>query len=166
MVNNSLVYLSVQFYEHENHGLLALPVFQKPFLSIPSPVWTTFAIHCSTHRFGCWPTSDWYPRSALRVSENVEVSITKAGNAQARRILIEAAWNNRSRTAANLILNRRRQKQPPQIVAIAIKAQHWLSRKFHRLWQRKHPHVAITAVTRELCGFVWTVLRETPPVQT
>lgn len=92
--------------------------------------------------------------------------ITKAGNTQARRILIEAAWNNRSRAAANLILNRRRQGQPPQIVAIAIKAQHRLSRKFHKLWRRKHPHVAITAVARELCGFVWAVLRETPQVQT
>jgi transposase len=92
--------------------------------------------------------------------------ITKAGNTQARRILIEAAWNNRHRAAANLILNRRRQGQPPQIVAIAIKAQHRLSRKFYKLWQRKHPHVAVTAVARELCGFVWAVLKQTPQVQT
>jgi transposase len=92
--------------------------------------------------------------------------ITKAGNTQARRILIEAAWNNRHRAGANLILNRRRQGQPPQIVAIAIKAQHRLSRKFYKLWQRKHPHVAVTAVARELCGFVWAVLKQTPQVQT
>lgn len=92
--------------------------------------------------------------------------ITKAGNSHARRILIEAAWNNRSRAAANLILNRRRQGQPPAVVAIAIKAQHRLSRKFYRLWQRKHPHVAITAVAREFCGFIWAILRETPQVQT
>lgn len=92
--------------------------------------------------------------------------ITKAGNSQARRILIEAAWNNRHRAGADLILNRRRQGQPPQIVAIAIKAQHRLARKFYKLWQRKHPHVAITAVARELCGFVWAVLNQTPQVQT
>jgi transposase len=92
--------------------------------------------------------------------------ITKADNSHARRILIEAAWNNRSRAAANLILNRRRQGQPPPIVAIAIKAQHRLSRKFYKLWQRKHPHVAITAVAREFCGFIWAILRETPQVQT
>ena len=93
-------------------------------------------------------------------------SITKAGNTEARRILIEAAWNNRHRAAANLRLNRRRQGQPPRIVAIAVKAQHRLSRKFYKLWQRKHPHVAITAVARELCGFVWAILKETPQVQT
>jgi len=91
--------------------------------------------------------------------------ITKAGNTQARRILVEAAWNNRHRAGANLILNRRRQGQPPQIAAIAIKAQHRLSSKFYKLWQRKHPHAAITAVARELCGFVWAVLKETPQVQ-
>jgi len=92
--------------------------------------------------------------------------ITKAGNAHARRLLIEAAWNNRHRAGADLILKRRRQGQPAPVVAIAIKAQHRLSRKFRRLWQRKHPHVAITAVARELCGFVWAILKEAPQVQT
>jgi transposase len=84
--------------------------------------------------------------------------ITKAGNIHARRLLVEAAWNNRHRAAAELILNRRRQGQPPAVVAIALKAQHRLHKKFMRLDQRKHRHVAITAVARELCGFVWAVL--------
>ena len=84
--------------------------------------------------------------------------ITKAGNIHARRLLVEAAWNNRHRAAAELILNRRRQGQPPAVVAIALKAQHRLHKKFTRLDQRKHRHVAITAVARELCGFVWAVL--------
>jgi transposase len=85
-------------------------------------------------------------------------SITKAGNVHARRLLVEAAWNNRHRAAAELILNRRRQGQPPAVVAIALKAQHRLHKKFIRLDQRKHRHVAITAVARELCGFVWAIL--------
>lgn len=86
--------------------------------------------------------------------------ITKAGNTHARRLLVEAAWNNRHRAAAELILNRRRQGQPPAVVAIALKAQHRLHKKFWRLDQRKHRHVAITAVARELCGFVWAILKE------
>lgn len=89
-------------------------------------------------------------------------SITKAGNVHARRLLIEAAWNNRYPAAAQLILNRRRQGQSPTIVAIALKAQHRLYKKFHRLDQRKHRHVAITAVARELCGFVWAILNAVP----
>ena len=88
--------------------------------------------------------------------------ITKAGNVHARRLLVEAAWNNRHQTHAELILNRRRQGQPPAIVAIAIKAQHRLHKKFWRLDHRKHRHVAITAVARELCGFVWAILKAVP----
>jgi transposase len=84
--------------------------------------------------------------------------ITKAGNIHARRLLIEAAWNNRHRSGADLILKRRRQGQLPAVVAIAMKAQHRLYKKFWRLDHRKHRHVAITAVARELCGFIWAIL--------
>jgi transposase len=84
--------------------------------------------------------------------------ITKAGNIHVRRLLVEAAWNNRHRAGADLILNRRRQGQPPAAVAIALKAQHRLYKKFWHLDQRKHRHVAITAVARELSGFVWAIL--------
>jgi len=88
--------------------------------------------------------------------------ITKAGNVHARRILIEAAWNNRHSAAADLILNRRRQGQAPEVVAIALKAQHRLSRRFYYLSHKKHLHVAITAVARELCGFVWAIMKAAP----
>ena len=88
--------------------------------------------------------------------------ITKAGNIHVRRLLVEAAWNNRHRTAAELILTRRRQGQPPAIVAIALKAQHRLYKRFWHLDQRKHRHVAITAVARELCGFIWAILNQLP----
>ncbi|MDH3214888.1 MAG: IS110 family transposase [Candidatus Krumholzibacteria bacterium] len=88
--------------------------------------------------------------------------ITKAGNVHARRLLIEAAWNNHHRSGADLILKRRRQGQPPAVVAIAIKAQHRLYKKFWKLDERKHRHVAITAVARELTGFVWAILKAVP----
>jgi len=91
--------------------------------------------------------------------------ITKAGNIHVRRLLVEAAWNNRHRVAAELILNRRRQGQLPAVVAIALKAQHRLYKKFWHLDQRKHRHVAITAVARELCGFVWAILNQLPQPQ-
>lgn len=91
--------------------------------------------------------------------------ITKAGNIHVRRLLVEAAWNNHHRAGADLILNRRRQGQPPAIVAIAVKAQHRLSKKFFHLDQKKHRHVAITAVARELCGFVWAILMALPKTE-
>ena len=88
--------------------------------------------------------------------------ITKAGNSHCRRVLVEAAWNNHHRSGADLILKRRRQGQPADVVAIAVKAQHRLYKKFWRLDQRKHRHVAITACARELCGFVWAILKAAP----
>lgn len=88
--------------------------------------------------------------------------ISKAGNSEARRVLIEAAWNNRSQAGAALILQRRRQGQDPVAVAIAVKAQHRLSKRFRRLWERKHPNVAVVAVARELCGFVWAIMNTAP----
>ena len=88
--------------------------------------------------------------------------ITKTGNTHVRRILIEAGWHHRHRAGTDLILNRRRQGQPAEIVAIAVKAQHRLSKKFFRLSLRKHPNKAVTAVARELCGFVWAIMRAAP----
>lgn len=88
--------------------------------------------------------------------------ITKAGNSHARRLLVEAAWNNRHRAGADLILSRRRQGQPPEIVAIALKAQHRLGKRFHHLLKRKHVNVVVTAVAREMCGFIWAALHALP----
>ena len=48
------------------------------------------------------------------------------------------------------------------VVAIAMKAQHRLYKKFWKLDERKHRHVAITAVARELTGFVWAILKAVP----
>ncbi len=51
----------------------------------------------------------------------------------------ESTWHYRRRAGANLILNRRRQGQSAEVVAIAVKAQHRLSRKFWKLVTRSTP---------------------------
>jgi transposase len=84
--------------------------------------------------------------------------ITSAGNSFLRRVLVESAWHYRHRVDASLNLKRRRQGQNPEVVAIAVKAQHRLSRKFRRLSRRKHVNKAVVAVARELTGFVWSAL--------
>lgn len=84
--------------------------------------------------------------------------ITKAGNAHLRRVLIEAAHNHRVKAGSNLILERRRQGQPSPIVGIAIKAQHRLSKRYWHLALKKHHNVAVVAVARELCGFIWALM--------
>jgi transposase len=84
--------------------------------------------------------------------------ITKAGNAHLRRVLVEAAWHYRHRAGADLILRRRRMGQNSEVVAIAVKAQHRLQKRFWRLREKKCTHKAVTAVARELCGFIWAAL--------
>ena len=84
--------------------------------------------------------------------------ITKTGCSDLRWALIEGAWHYRHRAGADLILSRRRQGQPPEVVAIAVKAQHRLHRKYWRIADKKHTCTAVTAVARELCGFIWSAL--------
>lgn len=87
-------------------------------------------------------------------------AITKAGNSHVRRLLIEAAWHARHKPAIPEALRRRREGQPPEIVAMADEAQKRLHRRYWRLVQRgKPPTVAATAVARELAGFIWAALR-------
>lgn len=85
-------------------------------------------------------------------------SITKTGNAHLRRVLVEAGHNHRTKAGSTLILERRRQGQPPEIVGIAVKAQHRLSKRYWHLALKKHHNVAVVAVARELCGFIWAIM--------
>ncbi len=85
-------------------------------------------------------------------------SITKSGSQELRRILVEAAWHYRVRAGADLVMQRRRMGQDPQVVAIAVKAQHRLHKTYWRLASRKHQCAAVTAVARELSGFIWSAL--------
>jgi transposase len=88
-------------------------------------------------------------------------SITKTGNSHARRLLVEAAWHyRRPARLRSLTMRRRWESQAPGIVAHAQLAQERLHRRFTRLTSRgKASQVAVTAVARELCGFVWAIGR-------
>jgi len=89
--------------------------------------------------------------------------ITKAGNRRVRRLLIEAGWHQRLRGTASKRLKARRKGQPGWVVAIAEKAQERLHRRFVRLSARGKPaNQVVTAVARELAGFLWAVLQGPP----
>jgi len=86
-------------------------------------------------------------------------ALTKAGNSHARRVLIEAAWHYRHRPALSGRLARHTADQPPAVVTEAWRAQHRLHRRYrHLVGHGKRPTVAVTAVARELAGFVWAAL--------
>jgi transposase len=82
--------------------------------------------------------------------------ITKTGNGHARRVLVEAAWHYRRPPRRSETIEARWEGQPRPVVDHAWKAQERLYRRFFRLTSRgKSSQVAVVAVARELCGFVW-----------
>jgi transposase len=87
--------------------------------------------------------------------------ITKTGNAHLRRVLVEAAWHYRHRPFVGATLRARQRGAPATVIARAWTAQHRLHRRYHRLAARGKPnqHI-ITAVARELTGFVWAALTQ------
>jgi transposase len=85
-------------------------------------------------------------------------SITKTGNAHLRRIVVEAAWSYRHRPAIGPRLRKRQQGVPEPIKEIAWKAQVRLSKRYARLAAAgKDQRKIITAVGRELLGFIWAI---------
>ncbi len=88
-------------------------------------------------------------------------SITKTGNGHLRRILTEAAWHYRHPPRVSHALRARQREQGEQVKEISWKAQVRLSSRFRRLLGRgKPPQKAVTAVARELLGFMWAIGRE------
>jgi transposase len=85
-------------------------------------------------------------------------SITKTGNAHLRRIAIEAAWSYRLRPGVGPALRKRQEGVAEEIKEIAWKAQHRLHKRYMRLTAAgKDQRKIITAVGRELLGFIWVI---------
>ena len=85
-------------------------------------------------------------------------SITKTGNAHARRLLTEAAWNYRFQPRIGYRAQRRAEELPQVIRDIGWKAQLRLSGRFARLRGRGvQINKVCVAVARELAGFVWAI---------
>lgn len=84
--------------------------------------------------------------------------ITKTGNREARRMLVEAAWSYRyparvAKEKAEIIV-----RLPKPVRDIAWKAQDRLCRRYRTLSAKgKKSTVVVTAVARELAGFVWAI---------
>jgi transposase len=87
-------------------------------------------------------------------------SITKAGNAHLRHVLVESSWHYRHpRVQAAATFRKRCTGQPEDVIKHAWKAQLRLGKRFHRLLARGKPsQVAAIAIARELCGFIWGIM--------
>ena len=93
--------------------------------------------------------------SGQRISRG---SISKAGNAHLRRIVTEAAWSYRHRPALGNALKARQGGCSETVKAMAWRAQHRLHERYRALTGRgKNKQKVITAVARELLGFIWAI---------
>lgn len=89
--------------------------------------------------------------------------ITKTGNAHVRRILVEAAWSYRHPPGITSRQRKLLAQQPAEVADMCRKADLRLTRRFRRLQARgKHAPVAMTAIARELAGFVWATASAMP----
>ena len=91
-------------------------------------------------------------------------AITKAGNKQLRKLMVEASQSYAKGVVGHKSkeLNRRQRGNPPEVIAYADKANERLRRKFYRLVLKnnKARNKAVTAVARELSCFMWGLMTD------
>jgi transposase len=101
---------------------------------------------------GVFPSED---SSGKRIRRG---GITKCGNAHLRRIVVESAWCYRHLPRVGEKLRKRHQGVPAEITEIAWKAQHRLHKRYMTLTMGgKDRRKVMTAVARELLGFIWAI---------
>jgi transposase len=99
------------------------------------------------------------PSESSSGTRRCQGAITKTGNTHARRLLVEAAWQQRRPPRqASRELARRREGQP---AAVRVRAE-LANRRLYRRWtafdaRGKRSTVAAVAVARELAGWCWSL---------
>jgi transposase len=87
--------------------------------------------------------------------------ITKAGNTQARRALVEGAWAYRYPAKVSRHLQLRLEQVPKRLQDISWKAQVRLCKRYRQLSARgKNAHQVVVAIARELSAFMWAIAQE------
>jgi len=90
--------------------------------------------------------------------------ITKAGSVVARRLIVEASWAYRMPAKVGQAMMLRQQSIAVSLREIAWKAQVRLCARYRRMLARgKKAPIVITAIARELVGFMWAIARQVEP---
>ena len=85
-------------------------------------------------------------------------AITKTGNSHLRRLVGESAWSYRYKPSLSYPLRKRQEGQRAEVVSISWAAQIRLCGRFRRLTARgKQTQKVVTAISRELLGFMWAI---------
>jgi transposase len=94
-------------------------------------------------------------------------SITKAGNAATRTMLVESSWCYKHAPRIGAQKRYVVDKLPKPVADIAWKAQSRLCRRHRMLTQAGKPSVVVnTAIAREMAAFMWAIAREVQPKTT
>ena len=102
----------------------------------------------------------WLGRSRELVFKVFGIETSRSDTPRATsRVLVEAAWHYRHHPFIGKQLRHRQQAAPEPAKVHAWRAQQRLYRRYQRLAARGKPkqHV-VTAIARELTGFVWATL--------
>ena len=111
------------------------------------------------HFFGLTPSEH------TSANKRVQGPITKCGNAHCRRVLTEAAWHYRLKPLVSEAMQKRQEHQTKEVRMLAWKAQERLHKRFKHLAAHKKSVVAVTAIARELVGFLWAIACKVKPAQ-
>lgn len=111
-----------------------------------------------THASQLMGYSGLVPREHSSGGSTQRGAITKTGNGHLRRVVVEAAWAYQHGPSVYAELRRRQEGLDEETKAIAMKAQHRLNGRFRKLVGKGKPHsLAMTAIARELLGFIWAI---------
>lgn len=90
--------------------------------------------------------------------------ITKAGSVVARRLIVEASRAYRPPAKIGQAMMLRQQSNAVSIREIAWKAQVRLCARYRRMLARgKKAPIVVTAIARELVGFIWAIAQQDEP---
>jgi transposase len=105
------------------------------------------------------------PSEHTSAEDRRQGGITKMGNGYARRALVEAAHHYRASARLSVHLQKRQENLPKAVTDAAWEAQRRLHHRYKQLSGpgRKKTPVVVTAVARELSGFVWAIARQMKP---
>jgi transposase len=105
------------------------------------------------------------PAESSSGAQRRQGSMTKAGNTQARRVLVEGAWAYRAPAKGRRHVQLRLAKPPTVIQDSSWQAQVRLCKRSRRLGARgQHANVVTVALARERSGFLWAMAKEVPSV--
>jgi transposase len=100
------------------------------------------------------------PTESSSGSRQRQGAISRCGNGHQRWLLTECAEHYAMPPKVSKELSRRQQGQPDSVRALSWKAQNRLHTRFNRLLARRlQRNKAKVALARELCGFIWALLR-------